>query len=264
MTVPFWIDDTVPRPILTAWLLPTLMCAFLAAARVIVTVAIPLAARFELTRTTMPLRSTAFRLCGRSCRCTWNPPFEPEPEPGPGAGPRTTPAAAQAAPFAPSTWIGLGQRARCCRRGRSPSASRCSCRPCRSCARRSGRWRWCRRRSSTGSWPSGRSAWSRLLEPSNCDHIALVDRARHDELRRRGSTLRRAAEVRDRVELERRGVVGLALQEVRVLRAAAERDLCPDRMADRDAARVVFDLRAIEPSPTVQAGVRRSRRSPPG
>ena len=80
--MPLVIDDTVPMPMRTAGPLPALIFAFFAAARVIHTVAMPLAARFEVTRRPMPLRSTLFRLCGSSCSCTLSDPgFDP-----PGAG----------------------------------------------------------------------------------------------------------------------------------------------------------------------------------
>ena len=71
----------MPRPILTDGPCPTWMCAFLAEARVIDTVAIPLAGAFDVTRTEMPLRSTALRLCGSSCSRTWRPGADAEPEP---------------------------------------------------------------------------------------------------------------------------------------------------------------------------------------
>src|ERR1700733_3808245 len=61
-TEPFLIEDTVPRPIRTVGPLPTLMCARLAALRVITTDAIPLAAALEVTRTAMPERRMVFRL----------------------------------------------------------------------------------------------------------------------------------------------------------------------------------------------------------
>ena len=90
VTVPFLIEDTVPRPILTDGPCPTWMCAFLAAARVIDTVAIPLAGAFDVTRSEMPLRSTALRLCGSSCSRTWRrrrrARTRPEPEDAGGGG----------------------------------------------------------------------------------------------------------------------------------------------------------------------------------
>ena len=98
MTVPFVIEATVPMPIRTVAARPTLMCARLAAAREIHTVAMPFAALFELTWTRDPVRQHGLQALRhqlqvdveRGAGCT-------------GAG-KSTCGGAAGWPFEPSTW----------------------------------------------------------------------------------------------------------------------------------------------------------------